>query len=172
MARVGLGFCVLKCWLRVNIKFPCVSASKADLNSLWLCDHCCSCCFYANNETKLKTGSHFNNNEGDLRKKNQVLMKITMLSGEHQTPVQLSWKFVFTWELNWFNLMISNHHCLVSVQQRPCDWTSFQRTVLWTQKRYKPHSRSPSALSPLVLNGLSGLNSRVGEVQGGLLASL
>lgn len=35
------------------------------------------------NETKLKTGSLFDADEGDLREKNQVLRKVTMLCHDH-----------------------------------------------------------------------------------------
>ena len=68
-----------------------------------------------------------------------------MLIGRHYTPIQLSSKFVFTWNLNWvFDIIrdvqfkgkkdLSNCHCWMSFQQRPCNWMSSPKTVSWTQR--------------------------------------
>ena len=49
-----------------------------------------SCCVYASNQAKLKTGSSFDDSDGDLKEKNRVPRKITMLSYGYWTLVQLS----------------------------------------------------------------------------------
>ena len=41
--------------------------------------NCCSSCAHANDEAKLKTGSLFDDNKGNLRERNWVSSKITML---------------------------------------------------------------------------------------------
>ena len=43
MAVVGLGFCALKGWPKLNLKIFCVSSSKSDLDSYVI--NCCSCAY-------------------------------------------------------------------------------------------------------------------------------
>ena len=50
----------------------------------------CGSCVYANNWQKLKIGSPFDDNEGDLKEKNHVSRKIIMLNCRYWTLVQLT----------------------------------------------------------------------------------
>ena len=51
---------------------------------------CCSWRFHANDEAEVETGGLSEAGDGDLREESPVLRKITMLSCDHWTLVQLT----------------------------------------------------------------------------------
>ena len=68
MLSVWLGFRALKGGLRVSLKVPCMSSSKADLNNS--CDQLVFLCYTNNQKKKTNdpntSGSQFDDNKSDL----------------------------------------------------------------------------------------------------------